>query len=295
MDFSERMLELARAKAPGIRFEAGNALALPYGDGEFDAVTVGFGARNFSDLAARPAPRWRASRGPGGRVVVLEITTPQKPPLSWFFRLWFDRVVPRARPPRGRLRRLHLPAELRPPLPGPAGAGRRAGGGRARRRALGAHGRRHHRAARRARCAPVSGAPPGAARPAGARRRRPAAGRGARAHRGAPGGGGGRARAGARGATRAACSPRAASACGRCSCSSPRPTTRTSAWWPPPWRWSCCTWPRSCTTTCSTARRCAAAAPPSSPPAGARPPPPPATCSSRARSRSWPAPAAARP
>jgi demethylmenaquinone methyltransferase/2-methoxy-6-polyprenyl-1,4-benzoquinol methylase len=32
---------------------------------------------------------------PGGRVVVLEITTPQKPPLSWFFRLWFDRVVPR--------------------------------------------------------------------------------------------------------------------------------------------------------------------------------------------------------
>jgi demethylmenaquinone methyltransferase/2-methoxy-6-polyprenyl-1,4-benzoquinol methylase len=31
---------------------------------------------------------------PGGRVVVLEITTPQRPPLSWFFRLWFDRVVP---------------------------------------------------------------------------------------------------------------------------------------------------------------------------------------------------------
>ena len=31
---------------------------------------------------------------PGGRVVVLEITTPQKPPLSWFFRAWFDTVVP---------------------------------------------------------------------------------------------------------------------------------------------------------------------------------------------------------
>jgi demethylmenaquinone methyltransferase/2-methoxy-6-polyprenyl-1,4-benzoquinol methylase len=31
---------------------------------------------------------------PGGRVVVLEITTPQKPPLSTFFALWFDRVVP---------------------------------------------------------------------------------------------------------------------------------------------------------------------------------------------------------
>ena len=31
---------------------------------------------------------------PGGRVVVLEITTPQKPPLSTFFSLWFDRIVP---------------------------------------------------------------------------------------------------------------------------------------------------------------------------------------------------------
>src|SRR4051794_24632811 len=42
LDFSERMLELARQKAPDVAFEQGNALALPYGDGEFDAVTVGF-------------------------------------------------------------------------------------------------------------------------------------------------------------------------------------------------------------------------------------------------------------
>jgi demethylmenaquinone methyltransferase / 2-methoxy-6-polyprenyl-1,4-benzoquinol methylase len=94
MDFSERMLEIARAKAPGIRFEAGNALSLPYADGEFDAVTVGFGARNFSDLALGLREMARVTR-PGGRLVVLEITTPQKPPLSWFFRLWFDRAVPR--------------------------------------------------------------------------------------------------------------------------------------------------------------------------------------------------------
>jgi demethylmenaquinone methyltransferase/2-methoxy-6-polyprenyl-1,4-benzoquinol methylase len=31
---------------------------------------------------------------PGGRVVILEITTPERPPLSWFFSLWFDRAVP---------------------------------------------------------------------------------------------------------------------------------------------------------------------------------------------------------
>ncbi|MBN1530645.1 MAG: ubiquinone/menaquinone biosynthesis methyltransferase [Thermoleophilaceae bacterium] len=94
MDFSEVMLELARAKAPDIRFEPGNALALPYADGEFDAVTVGFGARNFSDLGRGLAELARVTK-PGGRVVVLEITTPQKPPLSWFFRFWFDQAVPR--------------------------------------------------------------------------------------------------------------------------------------------------------------------------------------------------------
>ena len=92
-DFSEGMLELARTKAPGIRFETGNALALPYPDGEFDAVTVGFGARNFDDLDRGLSELVRVTR-PGGRVVVLEITSPQRPPLSWFFGLWFDRVVP---------------------------------------------------------------------------------------------------------------------------------------------------------------------------------------------------------
>ena len=93
LDFAEAMLELARRKAPGIRFESGNALALPYADGEFAAATVGFGARNFSDLGAGLAEMVRVTR-PGGRVVVLEITTPQRPPLSIFFRLWFDRIVP---------------------------------------------------------------------------------------------------------------------------------------------------------------------------------------------------------
>ncbi|MEA2449572.1 MAG: demethylmenaquinone methyltransferase / 2-methoxy-6-polyprenyl,4-benzoquinol methylase [Thermoleophilaceae bacterium] len=92
-DFSERMLELARDKAPAIRFEQANALALPYDDDSFDAATVGFGARNFSDLPQGLREMARVVR-PGGRVVILEITTPQRPPLSWFFGMWFDRVVP---------------------------------------------------------------------------------------------------------------------------------------------------------------------------------------------------------
>jgi demethylmenaquinone methyltransferase/2-methoxy-6-polyprenyl-1,4-benzoquinol methylase len=94
IDFSEPMLELARAKAPNVHFQKGNALSLPFSDSQFDAVTVGFGARNFADLDTGLAELTRVTR-PGGRVVVLEITTPQKAPLSWFFRLWFDSVVPR--------------------------------------------------------------------------------------------------------------------------------------------------------------------------------------------------------
>jgi demethylmenaquinone methyltransferase/2-methoxy-6-polyprenyl-1,4-benzoquinol methylase len=92
-DFSEAMLERARAKSAAVQWEWANALALPYPDGGFDAATVGFGARNFSDLGRGLAEMVRVVR-PGGRVVVLEITTPQKPPLSTFFSLWFDRIVP---------------------------------------------------------------------------------------------------------------------------------------------------------------------------------------------------------
>ena len=100
-DFSERMLELARAKASARSHDGGsrvviqpaNALELPFADGEFDAATVGFGARNFSDLEQGLREMARVVR-PGGMVVVLEITTPQRPPLSLFFELWFDHIVP---------------------------------------------------------------------------------------------------------------------------------------------------------------------------------------------------------
>jgi demethylmenaquinone methyltransferase / 2-methoxy-6-polyprenyl-1,4-benzoquinol methylase len=97
-DFSEPMLDLAREKAagrgaPGIRFEWADALHLPYDDGRFDAVTVGFAVRNLSDLDAGLREMARVLQ-PGGRLVVLEITQPTRPPLSTFYSLWFDRVVP---------------------------------------------------------------------------------------------------------------------------------------------------------------------------------------------------------
>jgi demethylmenaquinone methyltransferase / 2-methoxy-6-polyprenyl-1,4-benzoquinol methylase len=97
-DFSERMLELANAKAlergvTDVTFEWADALELPYSDASFDAVTVGFGVRNLADLDAGVGEMARVLR-PGGRLVVLEITQPQKPPLSTFFSLWFNRAVP---------------------------------------------------------------------------------------------------------------------------------------------------------------------------------------------------------
>jgi demethylmenaquinone methyltransferase / 2-methoxy-6-polyprenyl-1,4-benzoquinol methylase len=99
-DFAENMLDRARTKAARAeprrvrpRFEWADATALPYTDDSFDAATVGFGARNFDDLPRGLAEMTRVVR-PGGRVVVLEITTPTRPPLSIFYRVWFDRVVP---------------------------------------------------------------------------------------------------------------------------------------------------------------------------------------------------------
>ena len=97
-DFAERMLDLARAKAErrglsGVRFEWADALELPYGDASFDAATIGFGARNLADLD-RGLSELRRVVKPGGRLVILEITQPTRPPLSAFFSLWFDRIVP---------------------------------------------------------------------------------------------------------------------------------------------------------------------------------------------------------
>jgi demethylmenaquinone methyltransferase / 2-methoxy-6-polyprenyl-1,4-benzoquinol methylase len=96
-DFSERMLELAGRKADErgrqVRFEWADAMELPYDDASFDAVTVGFGARNLADLEKGLVEMARVLR-PSGRLVILEITQPTRPPLSTFFSLWFDRLVP---------------------------------------------------------------------------------------------------------------------------------------------------------------------------------------------------------
>jgi len=92
VDFSERMLERARRKDPGLEWIQADVLALPFDDATFDAVVVGFGVRNVEDLEAGIREFRRVLR-PGGRLGILEITTPRGP-LKLFYKLWFDRIVP---------------------------------------------------------------------------------------------------------------------------------------------------------------------------------------------------------
>jgi len=113
LDFTEEMLVRARQKAAGRdgagagdgtgarggagarqpRFVRGDVLALPFGDGEFAAVTVGWGVRNVPDLSRALREMARVMR-PGGRVVCLDSTRPPKGFGRRFHQVWFDRVVP---------------------------------------------------------------------------------------------------------------------------------------------------------------------------------------------------------
>jgi demethylmenaquinone methyltransferase/2-methoxy-6-polyprenyl-1,4-benzoquinol methylase len=92
LDFSEEMLARARRKSGTIEWVCGDALALPFGDGTFDAATVGFGVRNLEDLEGGLRELARVLRS-GGKVGVLEITRPNGI-LRPFFRVWFDVLVP---------------------------------------------------------------------------------------------------------------------------------------------------------------------------------------------------------
>jgi demethylmenaquinone methyltransferase/2-methoxy-6-polyprenyl-1,4-benzoquinol methylase len=73
-DFSLGMLRVGvRRPAASVAYVAGDALALPFSDASFDAVTISFGLRNLSDPDAGLAELLRVTR-PGGRLVVCEFS-----------------------------------------------------------------------------------------------------------------------------------------------------------------------------------------------------------------------------
>ena len=112
VDFSTPMLERARRKEPAIEWVRGDVLALPFADGSFEAAVVGFGVRNIDDLDAGLRELRRVLR-PRGRLGVLEITRPRGA-LAPFYRVWFDRLVPRlGRMLPGGSAYTYLPASVR--------------------------------------------------------------------------------------------------------------------------------------------------------------------------------------
>jgi demethylmenaquinone methyltransferase/2-methoxy-6-polyprenyl-1,4-benzoquinol methylase len=78
LDFSERMIAVARRRHPAVRFVVGDVMELPFAAGRFDAVTIGFGLRNLSEPLAGLRAMAHVVR-PGGRVVVLEAVRAEGP------------------------------------------------------------------------------------------------------------------------------------------------------------------------------------------------------------------------
>ena len=99
VDISERMLELGREKigkrrlGSVIELRAGDAEALPFDEGSFDAAMVAFGARNFENLDRGLREMHRVIR-PGGKIVVLEFSRPRAFPFKQIYLLYFRKILP---------------------------------------------------------------------------------------------------------------------------------------------------------------------------------------------------------
>jgi demethylmenaquinone methyltransferase/2-methoxy-6-polyprenyl-1,4-benzoquinol methylase len=80
LDFSPGMVAEGRRRHKKIEFIEGDAEKLPFGDNEFDAVTISFGLRNIANPKAALSEMYRVLK-PGGRLVICEFS---KPPVAIF-------------------------------------------------------------------------------------------------------------------------------------------------------------------------------------------------------------------
>lgn len=99
LDLTPEMLDLARGKierrglGDRVRLDEGNALAMPYPDDTFNAVSMGFALRNVVDIPGAVREMTRVAR-PGGTVLTLELSKPASPVIRYPFFFYFYRVVP---------------------------------------------------------------------------------------------------------------------------------------------------------------------------------------------------------
>lgn len=99
VDISEGMMKFGREKLKKlgldhkIELRIGDSENLPFSDNSFDAITVGFGVRNFENLEKGMAGMFRVLK-PGGMLVVLEFSKPRKFPIKQLFNFYFNHITP---------------------------------------------------------------------------------------------------------------------------------------------------------------------------------------------------------
>lgn len=93
VDISDGMLQVGRERHPNIEFVQADAEKLPFGDDEFDAVTISFGLRNVEHPKQALAEMYRVLK-PGGRVVICEFSTPTIAPVRVGYRAYLRHLLP---------------------------------------------------------------------------------------------------------------------------------------------------------------------------------------------------------
>ena len=98
-DFCREMVELGQAKiaaspyAGRIDFKVAPCEDLPFPDNTFDSITIAFGIRNVVDRKLGLAEMWRVLR-PGGRIIILEFSTPRSQFFKQIYYFYFRRLLP---------------------------------------------------------------------------------------------------------------------------------------------------------------------------------------------------------
>jgi len=99
IDISEEMLNVGRKKIHNKGFDEliemikADSEALPFKDNTFDAITVGFGVRNFAHLEVGLGEMLRVLK-PGGQVAIIEISQPQNFPVKQVYNIYFKHILP---------------------------------------------------------------------------------------------------------------------------------------------------------------------------------------------------------